>query len=345
MSIQITPYGTTQSGQTVEAITLIAGGLEATILTYGGAIASLIVPDGEGNPTDVVLGCADMAEWESHGCFFNALIGRCGNRIAEGKFTLDGVDYTLATNNGPNSLHGGNVGFDKKVWTVKDSGDDFLILHLDSPHMEEGFPGNLSVDVTYTLEDNALVIGYVAVTDQKTICNLTNHAYFNLGGHKSGDILGHTLQLNCTHYTPADATSIPTGELAPVSRTPMDFRTPHTIGEGIEADFEQLHFGNGYDHNWVIDGDHGNLRQAAIAHCPETGITMEMDTTSPALQFYSANFVTDQIRGKDGAVYGKCHAFCLETQCVPDAIHYPQFVQPTLDVGEVYEETTIYRFG
>lgn len=345
MSIQITPYGTTQNGQAVEAITLAAGGLEATILTYGGAIASLIVPDRAGNPVDVVLGCADMAEWENHGCFFNAIIGRCGNRIAEGKFSLDGTDYQLALNNGPNSLHGGNLGFDKKIWHIKSACDDFVTLHLDSPHLEENFPGNLSIDVTYTLEDNALVIGYIAVTDQKTICNLTNHAYFNLGGHKSGDILGHTLQLNATHYTPADETSIPTGELSPVAGTPMDFLAPHKIGERIEDVFEQLKFGQGYDHNWVIDGEYGNLRPAGVACCPETGIKMEVETTSPALQFYSANFVTDQIRGKDGAVYGKRHGFCLETQAVPDAIHHPQFIQPVLDVGEVYEETTIYRFG
>ncbi len=345
MSIQITPYGTTQNGQAVEAINLVAGGLEATILTYGGAIANLIVPDQAGNPVDVVLGCENLAEWESHGCFFNAIIGRCGNRIAGGKFSLDGADYQLALNNGPNSLHGGNSGFDQKIWHIKAAGDDFVTLHLDSPHMDENFPGNLSIDVTYTLEDSALVISYVAVTDQKTICNLTNHAYFNLAGHKSGDILGHQLQLNCQYYTPADDTSIPTGEVSPVAGTPMDFLAPHEIGERIGAEFEQLKFGQGYDHNWIIDGDAGNLRQAAVAHSPETGIKMEVETTSPAIQFYSANFVTDQIKGKEGAVYGNRHAFCLETQCVPDAIHHPQFDQPVLDVGEVYEETTIYRFG
>ncbi len=345
MSIHISSYGKATSGDAVDAITLADGKISATILTYGGAIASLIVPDKEGNPVDVVLGYDTMEGWETQNFFINALIGRCGNRIAGGKFTLDGVDYTLALNNGPNSLHGGNIGFDKKVWAIKEQSERSVTLHLDSPHMEEGFPGNLSVDVTYTVADSALAIHYVATTDQKTICNLTNHAYFNLGGHNSGSAMGQIVQLNASCFTPADDTSIPTGALASVIGTPMDFLTPTVLGDRIEEDFQQLQFGNGYDHNWVIDGDHGTLRRGAMAHSMETGITMTMDTTNQAVQLYTANFVTDTPLGKEGAVYGRRHAFCLETQCVPDAIHYPQFVQPTLDVGEVYDETTIYRFG
>ncbi len=345
MAIQILPYGTTKNGQAVEAITLSDGKITAEILTYGGAIAQLIVPDQAGNPVDVVLGYDDMAGWECQNFFLNALIGRCGNRIAGGKFTLDGVSYTLATNNGPNSLHGGNIGFDKKIWSIKKSGENYVTLHLDSPHLDEGFPGNLSVDVTYTVENSALAIHYQATTDQKTICNLTNHAYFNLAGHASGSAMGQILQLNASCFTPADDTSIPTGALASVIGTPMDFLTPTVLGDRIEDDFQQLIYGQGYDHNWVVDGAHGTLRRGAMAHCMETGITMTMDTTNQAVQLYTGNFVTDTPIGKGGAIYGRRHGFCLETQCVPDAIHYPQFVQPVLDVGEVYDETTIYRFG
>jgi len=344
------PFGRTPEGQLVELYTLRnPKGMEATIMTYGGIVTSLKVPDRNGRFDDVVLGYDNLDGYLTNSPYFGALIGRYGNRIARGKFTLDGVEYQLAKNNGPNHLHGGLKGFDKVVWTVAeaevgDHGPELELTYL-SKDGEEGYPGNLKVKATYTLtEDNALQLKFKAATDKATVCNLTHHSYFNLAG--GGDVLGHVVQINAGTFTPVDGGLIPTGELMPVAGTPFDFRAPTAIGAHInETNNEQIKFAGGYDDNWVLNKKSaGGLELAARVSAPATGITMEVWTTSPGLQFYTGNFLDGTITGKGGKVYQFRDSFCMEPQHFPDSPNHPAFPTTELKPGETYQNTIIYKF-
>ena len=311
-------------------------------------MTALRVPDKNGVRGDVVLGFDTLGEYVAKSPYFGALIGRYANRIAKGRFTLDGQTYKLATNNGPNHLHGGVRGFDKQLWNAKPlmlKSGPALELTLFSPSGQEGYPGNLNVRVRYTWEnDNALRIDYRAVTDAPTIVNLTNHSYFNLRGAGLGTILDHQLRLNAQNYTPIDPTSIPFGELASVAGTPFDFRSFHTLGERIGENNTQLKNGQGYDHNFVLNGKSGTLRLAATVREATSGREMRVYTTEPGLQLYSGNFL-DGLKGKYGRVYPRRSGFCLEAQVFPDAPNHPNFPSATLRPGQTYRQTTIYRFG
>ena len=342
------PFGTTKDGKAVEIYTLTnSRGSEATIITYGGAVVSLKVPDKQGRLGDVVLGFDSIAGYEKHTAFFGALIGRYGNRIARGKFTLDNHEYTLATNNGENHLHGGVRGFDKVVWTAKSSTDKKganLELAYVSADGEEGYPGKLNVKVVYTLtEDNQLKIVYSATTDKTTVVNLTHHSYFNLAG--GGDVLDHRLTLFADRYTPTDKGSIPTGELASVAGTPFDFRKETAIGARIDQDNEQLKFGKGYDHNFVLTRKGKGVELAARVYEPTSGRVMDVLTTEPGIQFYSGNFLDGSVPGKGGKSYPFRSGFCLETQHFPDSPNRPNFPSTTLKPGQKYSQTTIYAFS
>lgn len=322
-------------------------GAEALICNYGGIVTSLKMPDRQGNFGDVVLGYDNLSDYLKDSPFFGALIGRYGNRIARGKFTLDGTQYTLATNNYPNALHGGNKGFDKVVWepTIL-TGPDGASLKLTylSKDGEEGYPGNLSVTVVYTLtEDNALKIEYTATTDKDTVVNLTQHSYFNLAGQDS--ILNHVVMIPADKFTPVDSTLIPTGELRPVEGTPFDFRTPTAIGARINQDDEQLKFANGYDHNWVINKPMGQLGLIGRVTEPTTGRVLEVISDQPGLQFYSGNFLDGTLKGKGGWVYQFRSAFCMEPQHFPDSPNKPEFPSVVLKPGQVYHNTIIYKFS
>ena len=337
-------------GQEVFLYTLSnARGAEARITNYGGIVVSLKVPDRNGKFDDIVLGYDNLDGYlKNGGVYIGALIGRYGNRIAKGRFRLNGVEYKLATNNSENHLHGGIKGFDKVVWDAKSlrtkSGAALELTYL-SRDGEEGYPGNLRVKVIYTLTDsNELKIDYSATTDKDTIVNLTSHSYFNLAGQGNGSILNHQLMINAARFTPIDATSIPTGELRSVKGTPFDFTRLTAIGAHINDADEQLKFGTGYDHNFVLNGQAGVLRLAARAYEPTTGRVMEVWTTEPGLQFYSGNFLDGTITGKNGKVYNQRYGFCLETQHFPDSPNKPQFPSTVLRKGGSYHTTTIYRF-
>ncbi|MFN7946423.1 MAG: aldose epimerase family protein [Blastocatellia bacterium] len=341
-------YGKTADGRSVDIYTLTNDkGIEARIINYGGIVVSLRVPDNKGQMGDVVLGFDDLESYLTKNPYFGALIGRYGNRIAKGRFTLDGKEYKLATNNGENHLHGGIKGFDKQLWKAKPfttKQGPALELSYVSKDGEEGYPGKLSVTVVYTLtSDNSLRIDYTATTDKDTVVNLTNHSYFNLAG--SGDILGHQLVINADKFTPVDAGLIPTGELRNVKGTPFDFTAPHSIGERIEAPDEQIVFGKGYDHNFVLNNWDKTLRQQVRVYEPTTGRVMEVFTTEPGVQFYSGNFLDGTLTGKGGKVYQRRYGFCLETQHFPDSPNHPNFPTTTLKKGETYRTTTIYRFS
>ena len=341
-------YGKTTDGTPVTLYTLTnAHGLEATITNYGGIVVSLKTPDRTGKMGDVVLGFDTFEPYLGQHPHFGALIGRYGNRIGKAKFTLDGKEYTLAKNNGENSLHGGIMAFDKVVWTAKPAtrkDGQALELTYVSKDMEEGFPGTLTATVVYTLTDaDELRIEYQAKTDKPTIVNLTNHSYFNLSG--SGDILKHELMLDADRFTPVDSGLIPTGELKPVQGTPFDFRKPAAIGARIDAADEQIKMGGGYDHNWVLNGKAGTMHLAARVHDPSSGRTMEVTTTEPGVQFYTGNFLDGSIKGKGGQVYAKRSGFCLETQHFPDSPNKPSFPSTTLRPGATYSTTTVYKFG
>ncbi len=341
------PYGRTADGAAVGEYTLTNGALEARILSFGGVIASLLAPDRAGERANVVLGLRDVADLESRSPYFGALIGRYGNRIRGGTFTLDGQAHQLPVNNGPNSLHGGTRGFDKRVWSARPLSGASLELHRVSPDGEEGYPGTLDVTVTYTLTEQAeLRIEYRATTDRATPVNLTNHSYFNLAGEGSGDVLGHQLQLNASRFTPVDEGLIPTGELAPVEGTPFDFRSARPIGERIRDGHPQLLRAQGYDHNFVLDAQGaGALHLAARVTEPRSGRTLEVRTTEPGVQFYSGNFLDASLLGSGGRVYRQSAGFCLETQHFPDSPNQPQFPNTILRPGETYASTTVYRFG
>ncbi len=320
-------------------------GVLIQITNFGGRIVSLWVPDKEGNFADVVTGYDSIGGFVTDSSYFGALIGRYGNRIANGKFTLNGVEYTLPANNAPNSLHGGEKGFDKVVWDVKKNTKDTLVLTYLSKDGEEGYPGNLSVKVIYSLNDNnELKIDYFAETDAPTIVNLTNHAYFNLAGHDSGDILDQILMINADKFTPVDSTLIPTGELRDVAGTPMDFRTPTAIGDRIDDDDQQIENGKGYDHNWVLNQPGNDMILAARAEDPESGRVLEVYTTEPGLQCYTGNFLDGSKIGKNGVPYEHRSAFCLETQHFPDSPNRDNFPSTVLNPGEKYETTIIYKF-
>jgi aldose 1-epimerase len=342
------PYGKMPDGTPVEIFTLTNNnGVEVKAITYGGIITSLKVPDRSGRLGDVVLGFDNLEGYLTDHPFFGAIIGRFGNRIAKGQFTLDGQTYKLATNNGVNHLHGGNKGFDKVVWTGEPlSGQLGVAFTRTSPDGEEGYPGNLKTRVTYVLTDkNELIVDYHATTDKATHVNLTQHSYFNLAGEGSGDILGHQLTINADRYTPVDDTLIPTGELAPVQGTPFDFRTPTAIGARINDPHPQIKKGPGYDHNWVLNRKGEGLQLAARVVEPKTGRTLEITTTEPGIQFYAGNFLDGKITGKGGHVYGHRTGFCLETQHFPDTPNQKNFPTTVLKPGQEYKTRTVFRFG
>jgi aldose 1-epimerase len=346
--IEKKPFGSV-NGKNVDLYMLTnASGLKASIMTYGGTMVSLEVPDKNGKPGDILLGCDTVDGFVKNTSYLNALIGRYGNRIGKGKFTLDGKTYTLAVNNGENHLHGGLKGFDKAIWTatpVETKEGVGLKLTYLSKDMEEGYPGNLKVEVVYTLTNkNALEIDYTATTDKPTVCNLTNHNYYNLTGCKR-DILGHELTINADTFTPVDSGLIPTGELRPVKGTVMDFTRPTAVGARINADDEQLKFGLGYDHNWVLNKKAGKLTHAATLRDPESGRVMEVWTTEPGVQFYSGNFLDGSILGKSGIAYKQRWGMCLEAQHFPDSPNKPEFPTTTLRPGEVYKTTTVMKFS
>jgi aldose 1-epimerase len=343
-------FGTTRDGKRVELYTLTnSHGLEVRAMTYGGIIVSLRVPDQKGQLDDVVLGYDTLDGYLKSSPYFGAIIGRYGNRIAKGKFTLDGKSYTLAINDGPNSLHGGVKGFDKVVWHAEPfekKGAVGVVFNYTSPDGEEGYPGTLQVTVTYTLNDqNELLFDYHATTDQATPVNLTNHSYFNLAGDGQRDILGHLLMLNADRFTPVDKTLIPTGELRSVKGTPFDFTQPTAIGARIDQKDEQLIFGRGYDHNFVINRTGPGLVLAARVQEPTTGRVMEVLTTEPGIQFYSGNFLDGTLTGKGGHVYQHRYGFCLETQHYPDSPNHPNFPSTILRPGQTYRSKTVYRFS
>ncbi len=340
-------FGKTLDGTPVEIYTLRnKNGMEARIMTYGGIIQSLKVPDKNGHFGDVVLGYDSIDQYLTNSPYFGALIGRYGNRIAKGHFTLDGVTYTLATNNVPNTLHGGVKGFDKVVWHATPGHSDLgptLTLTYVSHDGEEGFPGTLTVKAVYTLtEDNSIRLDYTATTDKDTVANLTQHSYFNLAGQ--GDILGHLVYINADKFTPVDSTLITTGELKPVDGTPFDFRTPTTIGARIGQDDEQLKFGKGYDHNWVINHPIGELGLDARVTEPTTGRVMEVWSTEPGLQFYSGNFLDGSNIGKGGRVYQFRNAIAMEPQHYPDSPNHDNFPSVVVHPGDTYHNTIVYKF-
>ena len=321
-------------------------GMEARITNYGGIVMSLLVPDRRGAVADVVLGYDNVADYVKASPYFGCLVGRYGNRIAKARFTLDGKEYVLAANNGPNSLHGGIKGFDKVLWDARPVASELgpaLELHYLSKHLEEGFPGNLDVTARYTLtNDGGLRVDFTATTDQRTIVNLTHHSYFNLAG--KGDVLGHKLHVNAERFTPVDATLISTGELRSVAGTPFDFRQATAIGARIDADDEQIRFGAGYDHNWVIAKPLGQLGLLARVLEPESGRAMEVSSTEPGTQVYTGNYLDGTIVGKGGWRYQKRSAFCIEPQHYPDSPNQPTFPSVVLDPGQTYRCAIAYRF-
>ncbi len=348
--IEKSVFGKTADGTVVYLYTLSnSNDMTVKITNYGGIVNSILVPDKNGKIGDVVLGFDSLSSYETKSPYFGALIGRYGNRIAKGKFTLDGNDYQLPTNDGPNSLHGGTKGFDKRVWEPKEiMGPDSVGLELTylSKDGEEGYPGNLKVRVEYSLNNNnELRIDYHAVTDKKTIVNLTHHSYFNLKDDGKSDIYSHLLKINADYYTPIDSTLIPTGEIVPVENTPFDFRNFTPIGKRIHEDNQQLKFAGGYDHNFVLRGKNGEMKMAAEVKEDSTGRTLEVWTDQPGLQFYSGNFLNGTLIGKYGIKYVHRSAFCLESQHFPDSPNEPKFPSTVLNPGDTYHTTTIYKFG
>lgn len=343
------PFGKTKDGQPVELFVLTNdNGMQVSITNYGAIITHLLVPDKKGKTADVVLGFDTLDEYLAGHPFFGAVAGRYGNRIAKGKFTLDGKSYTLAKNNGENHLHGGVKGFDKAVWKASipriEEGVAVKLTHV-SPDGDEGYPGTLTVSVTYTLTPkNELRMDYQATTDKATPINVTNHSYFNLAGQGEGDVLGHELEINADRFTPVDSGLIPTGELRSVKDTPFDFRKPTTIGERIDKDEEQAKIGKGYDHNFVLNKKAGELSLAARAHDPKSGRVLEVFTTEPGVQFYTGNFLDGSSKGK-GKTYKHRYGFCLETQHFPDSPNKPDFPSTILRPGEEFKSTTVFKFS
>jgi aldose 1-epimerase len=344
-------FGKTASGEQIDLYSLTnKKGMEVSITNFGATVVTLRVPDRAGKAADVVLGYDSLEGYENGKSYFGATVGRYANRIAGGKFSLDGKTYTLPRNDGPNTLHGGVVGFNKKIWKVREiPSNDSAALEMTylSADGEEGFPGNLSVKVVFTLpsERNELKIAYTATTDKDTALNLTNHSYFNLSGEGHGDILDHVLTLHAKQFTPVDKTLIPTGELRDVAGTPLDFTTATVIGKRINDNYEQLVVGKGYDHNWVLaPGSQRSLTIAAEAYDPKSGRTLEVLTTEPGVQFYSGNFL-DGSKGKGNKPYAQRSAFCLETQHFPDSPNHSSFPSTVLKPGAVFQSETVFRFS
>ena len=341
------PFGKTSDGTSVEIFTLSDGDYEARIATYGGVLVSLQAPDRNGKLGDIVLGFDQVDGYVTNfngpsDAFFGALIGRYANRIGQGRFTLDGHQYSLPRNNGENTLHGGPRGFNNVVWQAR-TVENGIELTYHSKDGEEGFPGTLTATVGYTLVGGDLRIAYSATTDKPTVVNLTNHSYFNLAGQ--GDILKHQLTLHASRYTPVDAGLIPTGKLKSVESSPFDFRTSTAIGARINANDEQLHLGHGYDHNWVLDGKELTLREAAELYDPHSGRVLKVLTDQPGIQFYSGNFLDGSIQGKGGLPYGLHAGLCLETQHFPDSPNHPDFPTTALKPGERYHTVTVFSLS
>lgn len=341
-----TDFGKTKEGQQVTKYTLVnKNGMEVSVIDYGATIVSVKVPVGE-KKYDVVLGYDSAADYQKYNCYFGTVVGRNCNRIAQAKVTLDGKEYQMEKNdNGENNLHCGKNGFGKKIWTVEEVGESIITFSYLSPDMEQDLPGNMTAKVTYRLTDeNELVISYEAVTDKTTVANFTNHTYFNLDGHDSGKMENQQLEILASYYTPvSDSKSIPTGDVVKVAGTPMDFRKMKPIGAEINADFDQLKFVGGYDHNFVLDKADGSLQLAARAKAAKSGICMDVYTDCVGLQFYAGNFIGEQT-GKDGAIYNDRHGFCLETQYFPNAINEKNFKAPILKPDEKYQSVTKYCF-
>jgi aldose 1-epimerase len=346
--IERKPFGRTPAGEAVELFTFAREGAPTVAITnLGGHIVELLAPDRAGRVADVTLGYRDFAGYLADTNYFGCIVGRYANRIAKGRFTLDGKTYTLAVNNGPNSLHGGPTGFQTRVWTPKvvtGPDGDALELTYVSKDGEEGYPGTLTAKVVYSLrKDGGLAIDYTATTDAPTVVNLTNHAYFNLAGEGEGTILGHEMQIEADAFTPVDATLIPTGKIQPVEGTPFDFRKPVAIGARIDAPDDQLKAGGGYDHNFVLRGKTGELRLVARVREPKSGRVLEVLTTEPGIQFYSGNFLDGTVVGKSGKPYVRRGGFCLEAQHFPDSPNQPSFPSVVLRPGQTYRQTTVYR--
>ena len=337
-------FGKLADGTAVDLYTLKSSSVEVGLITYGARIVSIKTADRAGKVADVALGYSSIDGYVADTkTYVGSVVGRYGNRIAAGKFSLDGKQYTIPLNNGANTLHGGTTGFDKKVWAAKEipAGVEFTVV---SPDGDMGYPGALTAHVKYTLVGDALHIDYTATTDKDTVLNLTNHAYFNLSGESSGLILGEDMMIPADHYTPVDSGLIPTGELAPVAGTPFDFRKSTEIGKRINDDNAQLKLGGGYDHNWVLNGKMGELHLAARVYDPATGRVLTVTTTEPGVQFYSGNSIPGTYQGKGGVVYVKNAGFCLETQHFPDSPNHPAFPTTVLKPGHTMHSTTIFAF-
>lgn len=335
-------FGNTSKGEASLYRIKNKNGCELAVTDFGAALVRLIVPDRDGRPTDVVLGYDSAEVYEERGASFGATVGRVANRIGGAEFELNGNVYRLTANDNKNSLHGGRDFYNKRMWSVSEQTENSVTFSLVSGDMDQGYPGTVTIHVTYELtEENEVKIFYRAVSDADTLLNLTNHSYFNLSGHDSGDVLEQEVQILADAFTRADAESIPTGEITPIEGTPMDFRTYKAIGKEIGADYEALNFGKGYDHNWVLNGE--DMRKVAAMRSPETGIEMEVYTDLPGMQFYTANFL-DGEPGKDGAVYEMRHGACFETQYFPDAVHKDNFEGPVVKAAERYNTATVYRF-
>jgi aldose 1-epimerase len=338
------PFGHTLEGTPVDLYSLSNGKIEVRIMTYGGIIVSLRTPDRNGKVDDVVLGCDSVEKYEAQTAHFGGIVGRYANRIAHGSFQLDGKTYSIPKNDGDNALHGGIRGFDKVVWGAKQIPDGVELTYV-SKDGDQGFPGTLTATVRYTLSGSALRIEYSATTDKDTVLNLTNHSYFNLAGQGKGDVLGHVLKIDASRITPVDATLIPTGDLKSVDGTPFDFRTPHLIGERINANDPQLVLGHGYDHNFVLDHPAGQLAEAAEVYEPTTGRILQVLTTEPGVQLYTGNFLDGSITGKEGRVYSRRFAFCLETQHFPDSPNHASFPSTELKAGQTFHSETVFQFS
>jgi aldose 1-epimerase len=344
-SVSNSAFGRLPNSSSVELYTLTSDRLELKLITYGARVVSLTAPDRSGKPANVVLGYDNLADYLRNNEFYlGVAAGRYANRIAHGEFSLDGKTYQLTLNDGPNSLHGGTEGFGARNWTAKavPNGVEFTLV---SPDGDQGYPGKLTAHVRYTLVHSAVRIEYSATTDKPTVVNLTNHAYFNLAGEGNPSILGEKLTLDADQYTPVDATLIPTGQFAPVAGTPFDFRQATVIGDRINAANEQLKFGGGYDHNWVVRGTAGTLRSAARVFDPESGRVLSVETTEPGIQFYAGNFLDGSAKGPSGQPYVKRSALCLETQHYPDSPNHEQFPSSELKPGQTYHSVTTWTLS
>ncbi len=338
----MTVWGHTEAGEPVHRFTIATAGIEADIMTFGAAITALRIPDPAGRVANIVLGLPDVAAYEAHSPHFGAIAGRYANRIAHGRFTLDGQDYQITRSNGAHALHGGTKGFGKRVWTVDEAGPQRLVLSYISPDGEEGFPGTLHATVTYTAEPGALRIGYTATTDRPTVLNLTNHSYFNLSGEGSGSILGHILEIPADHFLPVDPSMIPTGERRPVTGTAFDFRSPIPIGAHIRDGDPQLVHGQGYDHCWILGDPTPEPRPAAHLTDPASGRSLTVLTTEPGVQVYTGNQLTASLTGPSGRAYRQGDGVCLETQHFPDTPNQPTFPETIFHPNTTFRSTTIF---